>query len=253
MKEYPYLRVLTNLSSEIIKQYSNTDKDYSDKDSYVVNAFLSLGEIESVFEQLEQSPHFLSNFKLTKSLKENGISRFNHIIYHIESHLFRATGILDRMLIHINVVLNIGLSPENCRTYYLLTDDKGKEGKYAPNIKNKSAELFQSLLELRNYVNRYRELRNMISHQKRYASASLKKAEMYHIVQQGEDHNGPFAAGNYDHFIKLEMDRAVRQYKTQMLDFNSGTRKLLDKIFMFLQEVWHREYALIEKHGKEAL
>jgi|GEM_PF-4077463 len=250
MKEYPYLRVLPNLGSEIIKEYSKTDKDYSDKDSYVVNTLLSLGEIESVFEQLEQSPHFLSNFRLTKSLKENGIGRFNHIIYHIESHLFRATGILDRMLIHINVVLNIGLSPEKCRTYYLLTDDRGKEGKYAANIKDKSPELFQSMIELRNYVDKYRELRNIISHQKRYASSSLKDVETYHILQQGEDDDGPFGSGKYDHFIKLQMDRAVKEYKTQMLDFNKGIRTLLDNIFILLEEIWHNKYAIIE--GKQS-
>jgi hypothetical protein len=219
---------------------SNVQIAYTEKEDYIVNTLLSLGEIETVYEQLEQSPYFLSNFRQTKPLKKKGITRFNHIIYHIESHLFRATGILDRMLIHINIVFKIGLIPEKCKTYYLLIDKKGKEGKYSSSIKNKCPGLFDNLIELMNAVDKYRELRNLISHEKRYQSEYLKHVEMYHILQQGEC-TSEFNTGYYKYHVKRETDQAVATYKNQMLNFNEEIRNLLDKIYLKLEKNWKIE------------
>lgn len=251
MKEIPFQRHLTNIASKIIQKHTKNNQGaltgasekeikYSKEENYVVRTLLSLGEIEFVFEQLEQAPYFLSNFRHTKSLKEVGINRFHHIIYHIESHLFRATGILDRMMIHLNEVFKLGLSPEKCKAHNLLMNRNGKEGKYAKEIKNRNPKLFSTLINLMNLIDRFRDIRNEISHQSRYRSERLKYVEMYHILQQeGEEE---FLKPAFKTQIKKETDKAVNSYKKHMLKLNSEIRKLLDETYGYLESIWKEEY-----------
>lgn len=251
LKETPFQRHLTSIASRIIQKHTKNNKGalieesekaikYSKKENYVVSILLSLGEIEFVFEQLEQAPYFLSNFRHTKSLREAGINRFHYIIYHIESHLFRATGILDRMMILLNEIFKLGLSPEKCKAHNLLMDRKGKEGKYAKEIKNRNPKLFSTLINLMNLIDGFRDIRNEISHQSRYRSDRLKPIEMYHILQQeGEEE---FLKPPFKSLIKKETDKAVNSYKIYMLKSNSEIRKLLDEIYGYLEVIWEEEY-----------
>lgn len=247
MKEIPFQRHLTNLASKIIQKHtkaligeSEEEIKYSKKENYVVKTLLSLAEIEFVFEQLEQTPHFLSNFRHTKTLKEVRINRFHHIIYHIESHLFRTTGILDRMMIHLNEVFKFGLSQEKCKAHNLLMNRKGKEGKYAKEIRNKNPKLYSTLINLMNLIDRFRDIRNEISHQSRYRSERLMYVEMYHIFQQRGEVE--FLKTPFKNHIKKETDKSVDSYKKHMLNLNSEIRELLDEIYSYLEVVWKEEY-----------
>lgn len=258
MREIPFLRHLTNLASSIIQKYSDENKDflksnepilYNRDEAYVVNSLLSLGEVETVFDQLEQSPYFLSNFRITDSLKKEGINRFHHIVYHIESHLFRAAGILDRLFIHINTVLNIGLTPEECKPYNLLVTLKGKEGKYNKQIKQYGSDLNDELINMLNSVNKLRDLRNFISHQGRYQSEHFKHIEMYYILLASEGPN-EYKEGRYKYFYKSKTDNAIKRSKTEMLTFNNEIRLQLDFIYSRIEEIWKVEY---EKLRTDAL
>jgi len=249
MKEGPFLRRLTNLSSVIIQKYHQPDQDwqlqqaaaaYSQKEQYTVDALLALGEIETVYDQLEQSPYFLANFRQTQALKSKGIARFDHIIYHIESHLFRATGILDRMLLLINCIFELQLPPEKAKAYNILTDKKGNEGKYASVMKSFDSTLYNNLLDLLKVIDKHRDARNEISHQKRYNNKKLNTIEMFHILQTS--HNPDFTERHYLYFAKQEADKVVKVYKEKMLKFNNKIRSLIDAIYTGLENRWVTEY-----------
>lgn len=251
MKKHTFIQYLTNHASVIVQKYSALDEirkesnlkdNYTPKESYVVESLLSLGEVETVYQQLEQSPYFLANFRSSKILKEKGITRFDHIIYHIESHLFRATGIFDRLLIHVNVVFKFGLLPEDCKSHNILINKKGKEGRYCPQIRGEDIELYSRLLDLMNLVNTYRNLRNEISHQKRYESGTLRDVEIYNVLQTTEPSHHGFDINRYAAFIKTRFDKTADFYKKEMLGFNDKVRKLLDIIYSRLQMKWDNEY-----------
>lgn len=252
MRESSFSQSLATKTSLIIQKYIPIDElsfnkndnrkiSYTNEELYVVNSLMTLGEVESVYRQLEQSPHLLANFRRTKSLERNSITRFDHIIYHIESHFFRATGILDRLLIHINVVFKLGLNSKKCKPSTILQNQNGQEGKYAISIKEYSLDLYNNLIQLLGLINTFRVKRNEISHEKRYSSDKLHYIEMFNLLTSNETTKSDFVG--YKFLIKRETDKAVTTYKNRMLDFNLSVKKLLDPIFVQIENKWIEEYS----------
>ena len=174
IENIPFKEKLTNLASEIISKelkhsgYLLDEKSnlkQSSKDEFVIKSFLAIGEIEITIQQLNQSPIYISNFRQTKKIAENKVTRFDHTIYHIESYLFRITGVMDRILILINIIFDLNLKPEQCKPHNFLLDYKNKEGKYAQILKKKKPELFLELNLLLFVIDEFREIRNEITHQ----------------------------------------------------------------------------------------
>ena len=96
MKENDFSKTMSKFAREIHKKIpisdiiNDTVKPLSSiKDKYIIDCFLAFGRVETCMEQLQHSPLFLSNFRSTESLKKNNITRFDHIIYHIESYYLR--------------------------------------------------------------------------------------------------------------------------------------------------------------------
>ena len=242
MKQITFKQKLASKGSEIALEKSNgklfTDVKLktTDKENYAIDTFLALAEIETVFEQLEQTPYFLSNFRQTKTLKKREITRFNHIIYHIESFLFRTTGIIDRMLLLLNVIFETKLPPEKCKQPNFLLNKNGKNGKYAHIIIKRDSELFLELNLFATLIQDFRNIRNEITHQKRFNSKDLKNIEMFHLVMQNAEMK------KYKYQIKDETDKVVFTYKNWMLDFNKKIKIHLDKIYEHLDIIWTEEY-----------
>jgi hypothetical protein len=245
LKKETFKNKLNNLASKFINENLDSTKgkipvengqETTPKIDYLIESFLALAEIETIFEQLEQTPYFLSNFRQTKKLKEKGISRFNHIIYHIESYLFRITGIMDRMMILLNIIFETNLVPEKCKPYNFLLDKKGKEGKYAEIIKKGDPELFLELNLLGFLIQDFRKLRNEIAHQKRFNSKDLRDIELFNIVESDVE------IDNFKYLVKRETDKTVSEYKRKMLGANEKIRIHLEKIYECLDFIWSEAY-----------
>jgi hypothetical protein len=202
------------------------------KDKYFVDCFLAFGRVETCMEQLQQSPLFLSNFRSTESLKKNNITRFDHIIYHIESYFFRLTGLLDRLLILTNFCLELGLTNINCKPNVLINNLKGKEGKQAPRIKKISPNLLTQLIKLNNIINDFREIRNEIAHEKRYIPDYLKYIEMLDISYRSE--KDTIKKNEIKKASKKAFDYLVTFEKNKMTDLND---EIIKQILMIYNEM----------------
>ncbi|MGY5353549.1 Cthe_2314 family HEPN domain-containing protein [Wenyingzhuangia sp. IMCC45467] len=235
MKEITFKKKLGNLSSEFI--IKNDDKyKPTNKDNFLIESFLAVAEIDIVLEQLYQTPYFLSSFRQTEKLKKNGIYRFEHIIYHIENYLFRTTGIMDRLLIFLNILLETNLKPRDCKPYNFLINKNGTEGKCAEKIKLKSPELFFELNLLNSFIDTFREIRNEITHQKRFNTEDLKKIELLNIVSKDS------TISNEKYTLKRETDKIVFKYRDLMLKNNNEIEIQLNKIYKILDLVWSEVY-----------
>jgi hypothetical protein len=169
-------------------------------------------------EQLTQTTVFLSNFRSTPQLKEHGISRYDHIVYHLENFLVRITGTFDRRLILVNVALDLGNEPEDCR-YSLIKKNRHVTGTEVPS----------PLAEINRIVKPYRELRNIVAHRKRYSEDRLRTLEMFHLVGKVDPDE------KWDHVVKLEADRAVSEKKREMDVSIRMLQAAVSKLFNVLQ------------------
>lgn len=241
---------LTKLASDIIsKELENSKSLFSDrkdikttvKEDYVIKTLLAINEIDITIEQLKQSTIFISHFRQTKKLTDNKITRFDHTIYHIETFLFRTTGVLDRILILQNIILDLKLEPEKCKpNNFLLNLNNKKDGKYAPILKKRSPELFLELSLLFMIINDYREIRNEITHQKRFKSEDLKTIEMFDIVQR--EGNNELNNPNFKYKIKHATDLIISKYKRNMISLNDKIQNHILEIYRYSENIWEEEY-----------
>jgi hypothetical protein len=207
-------------------------------EQYLKDSFLALGEVDVLLIQLNHSAILLANFRSTKALKKNKISRYDYIVYHIEGYLLRVTGILDRVLILVNIVLNLKIKHYKCKASYMLVDDNKKSG-IAGVIKDIDAKLFNELLSLSAYIDMFREDRNQIAHSKRISYQDLSHIEAYCIVSH-DDVTGEFT--KWAHLFKREADKKVMEYKNDFIKCSDKINSLLQPIFASLENHFNLYY-----------
>ncbi|WP_426324364.1 Cthe_2314 family HEPN domain-containing protein [Pedobacter sp. R-06] len=144
---------------------------------YLRSCLLALSEVEEFVLQLYQSVIYLSGFRTNQAVREARITRYHHIVYHIEGHLLRTTGILDRLLILVNEILELGISEHNCKANQMLYIRKSIKASHAMHI-NYYPGLFGSLVSVMEQIELLREDRNMVAHQKGINYDDLRKIQV---------------------------------------------------------------------------
>jgi hypothetical protein len=179
-------------------------------EKYISDCFQSIAEIESLLSQLEYSAVFVSSFRKTPAIIKHNISRYDYILYHIEVYLLKVTGIMDRLLIAVNVILQLNLDVMQCKAGLMLKSQKGNKGVHANRIETLAPGLSNDLIKLLDYINLFRDDRNIIAHSERISYEDLRQIEMYHVVIQNSDE---------EKFIKMKpllkqmTDKKALEYK----------------------------------------
>ncbi|WP_316819119.1 Cthe_2314 family HEPN domain-containing protein [Pedobacter nyackensis] len=247
MNENPLIKHFTSLASDLIK---NTDsgkrsengfhpnRELFKHEKYFYDCFQGMGTIHTLMRQLDQSAVFFANFRSTKSMKKLDINRFDHMVYHLESYVLRITGILDRLLIFVNQVIGLGLEDASCKPHMMLTGKNGKIGPVTSRVKAIGG-LFESLVSVRSFVDKYREQRNEVAHSNRWEAQDMRRIEMLHIVlSKTEDPE----ILEREFIIKRETDLKMWEYKAQMINSTEKLKTLVADVFAILLVCFDDKY-----------
>lgn len=238
--EDSFLQRLTNSVSPVLELDTSKkpSKGFHPKrplttaEQYLINTFKAFAELEGLASQLDLAAIFLTSYRNTATLKKNSITRYDYLNYHIEGHLLRVTGIMDRLLIAVNVVLEMGLSNYKCKPIFMLIS-KGKKTKLADQL-DVLPNLYDELCKLSTFIDRFREDRNTIAHAERVTYENLQLVEMLSIVTQDRH---PMIE-HYDvmkEHLKLEGDKRSQEFKKAMLETNEHIRSLLAPLYILLE------------------
>ncbi|MGA2140594.1 MAG: Cthe_2314 family HEPN domain-containing protein [Verrucomicrobiia bacterium] len=144
-------------------------------EEYIRSVLVSAGEVVGICEQLEQAAAFLMNYRATPAAKKEGVTRYRHIIYHLEGYLVRTTTVFDRSLILANDVLRLGNPPRNCRRNVILN-----------NSYVKGTVVAESLTLMEKAIDRFKPTRNLVSHRAGYSDAELHRLGIFYFVVQAK-------------------------------------------------------------------
>ncbi|WP_295790639.1 Cthe_2314 family HEPN domain-containing protein [Mucilaginibacter sp.] len=248
-----FLQKLTNLAAELIKLDTikkpslgfHPSRPLHRHERYLNDCFLALGEIDSVVKQLNYSAIFLANFRNTPTLKKNKISRYEYMVYHIEGYLFRVTGVMDRLLLLVNIILELGLEQKECKASEILINKKGKRGKFSNDIENAIPDLLEALIKILTYINNFRDDRNTIAHSQKINYKDLRQIEGFHLALQN-DITGELE--KHKHLIKLKTDRKVLEYKKDFIDCTDKIVQLLIPVYELLSICFENRYELMKSN-----
>jgi len=239
MENHAFMDKMTTMGSKLIRDTDtfkrstpgfSPDRELFRHEEYFYDCYLALAEIYTILRQLDQSAVFLANFRSSKALKEAKITRFEHIIYHLESHLLRMTGVLDRLLILVNKVLRLGLEDVSCKSHNMLVSKDNKKAKLAPKIEA-IAGLFDALLEVSTFMDQFRDDRNSVAHSKRLNFDDLRRIEMYHVVF-GDTTDPEIKKRLF--IVKRETDIKVWDYKADIIKSNNSLKNLVGNVYDIL-------------------
>jgi len=249
MAEDSFLQYLSRLSLPMIEDQSlvREARDGFDpkrplklSEEYLRDTSLALSEVEMLMKQLKQATLYLSSYRSIPAFKKNEITRYDHIIYHLEMHLFKTTSVLDRLMILTNIILELGDTQKNCKASVFLFPKNGKK-EYRDKIDSYTG-LYRALVKVAVCIEPYREDRNMIAHHKNIDYKELRPVEMYSLLlrlDRGEDKD---FISNFKVLAKTETDRTVAQLKKSLEIFNDDLKVLLDEVYSILRTIFTQRF-----------
>lgn len=247
MDENELVTRLTLLASELIQTTDSgkrsehgfqPNRTLTKYEQYFYDCFQGMGEVHTLMRQLDQTAIFFANFRSIKSMKAQDITRYDHMVYHLESYVLRVTGILDRLLIFVNQVLCLGMEEASCKPHMMLSGKNGKKGPVTPRVEAVDG-LFTALDSVRTFVDQFREQRNEVAHSRRWEALDMRRIEMFHIVLSKTDDPEILMR---EFIIKRETDLKMWEYKAQMLNNTRQLKKLVADVFAILLVCFEEKY-----------
>ena len=224
--------ILQKLITNGGEDYSINQSDLTDKEKYIYEVTQQIIQLDDIFNQLELSITFLSNFRSTDKLKIKDITRADHIKYHIENYIIRIVGTYDRSLILTNEVFRLGNIPRNCTQNIILQ-----------NTKIKDTATFTILKEIEKFVQNFREERNLIIHRGIYSTKQLRSLELLYKSPLILDKDVVPKS-----LPKFLADKYVKNIKENTSKFNKKLFYLFSKLYKELEIQFNKELFLLKEH-----
>ena len=178
-------------------------RDLSVDEDYARRVFFSATAVTDNLNQIKQAGLFLSGFRTSARLKAHGVTRLDHIVYHIENFFLRTTGCLDRCLVLVNDAMDLGLEPEDC-SYRLVRS-----------ISHVRRSPVQGVLgQINAVVKPYKDQRNLVAHREKHTDSELRDVELFNFVLKHEPddlkyHHFKFRADQYVAAKQGEIERVA--------------------------------------------
>ena len=215
--------LLTDSSPNIDAPYKRLPDEY---EFYVLRVGSSLASLLHLCQQLDHTLYYMSNCRITQSMKKAGIDRPDHLLYNIENYLIRTQMLYDRILQLVNAVVHLCNSRENC------TDKVISE-----NVKVKETDLPRLLKSMKKRLVPYKNVRNKIIHQESYNDDNLQRLSFIsRSLLSSSDlvRTNPELANEVPEFVNIRTRNVARAKKSEYARFNT---KLFEELLTFLNEV----------------
>lgn len=219
-----------------IEHEKNGEKivEYTERDSYILNVMYSIVEIERWFEQLENSVIYIEHGKLTKNLKEKGITREEDLRSKIENYLIRLESIYDRVLILTNWIFDLGYDYRMI-SHFNVTN----------NMHVRESGFNEALLAFRKITKQYKELRNSIIHHNSFSDEMfgyLKYFALFETLSGGNPEKfKDFTKG----FKSSEVAEVIIQDKAEEFSMlNEKIKEGILELFDFLEPVYDQKLSM---------
>lgn len=209
-------------------------------EEYGRRTLLSAGELLSVCEQMALATEFLSGYRQRKHVEGDPITRFDHIVYHLENHLIRSTSVADRSLLLTNMVMRLGLAEEDCR-FRTITRNEHVAG----------SKIDKALRALDKLLTPTRQLRNVVIHKRKHSEEQFAMIEQFYVLQKIElRHRTPDAVTKrYQVGFKTLTDAMVAEKKKTLAAANVQIFSAIQQLFAALEPAFIRRHTLLKNAG----
>lgn len=180
-------------------------------EAYLSNCGYCTAQLLSHLEKIELIGIFISDGTMSQKLKKNNITRNKVLVYNIENFIVTTRGLIDRLVILIDAILNLG-NDSQFISYNLI-----KENSHVQKLK-----LDVHLKKLKKICEEYHYPRNQIIHQSQFVTDDIRRLEMYSLLSENQKINGikdekyRFKTRFGERRIRAEWTKKVQQFTEQI-------------------------------------
>lgn len=208
-------------------------------EEYARRSLVSASELLIVCDQMSYAVEFLSGFRLRNMPSGDLITHHDYIVYHLENHLIRTGSVLDRVLLLVNIIFQLGVPEKECR-FSVIADNEHVA----------STPTADALRAIQKTIAPYQGQRNLVIHRRRLSDANLTPLELYSAFQKSESTvSDDDVTENLFHFYKTEADRFVKTKKEELWEFNSEAFLAVFKLLQTLEPIFDLNHASLQSDG----
>ncbi len=216
--------LLADSTPENVKPSFKRDPD--EREFYILRVGSRLAGLLHLCLQLDQALLYMSNLRITQSMKNARIDRPSHLTYSIENYLIRTKMLYDRVLQLVNAVEHLCNSDENC-THEIIIE----------NLKVKQTRLPVLLRSLKKHLRKYTYPRNQIIHVRSYTDDNLRRLTLMSLNLSSNSkliNSNPDLVNDISGFVNYMAGNFVRDKKLEYTRFNT---KLFKEVVIILDEL----------------
>lgn len=203
------------------------------EEKYAISVFLAISEVYQTLQKLNQAIIYLTNYRVTPSLKKEGINRFSHIEYHLENYFIRTQSVYDKMLVVLNEVFRLGNAEENCIPKTIFTDSRLQGNR-----------IISLMKDLRKILNKFRGPRDEIIHRIRYYRED-KLARVGNLYIIGESDIKSISPADFKIMRTIITNEYLKNKKRELNKTNNAILNIIEKIFDEVVIEFDKQYPLL--------
>ena len=196
----------------------------SSREKFIIESFRLMHEILLKIEVLNYFPVFLNSYP-KRPLWEKTFSHSDYLKYHTEIYLSNVVGILDRCLLFVNLIYNLGLK-ENFVKYELIISNKHIIGETVKKV----LKLINEFLEKTNI----KLLRNITQHRVRFSNEKLDEISTDELILRSAPKLNPKERYVFNLVVKMNLRSYIGEKKKEAKEINGHVVKLCDGFFLSL-------------------
>lgn len=195
---------------------------------YLLRIGNALARLLTECNQLEHGVLLMSVYRDSAALREAGVNRVNHLIYHVESYIVRTQIVYDRALRLVDRFFHLGNKDSELRHQTIVS-----------NFRVKNTTIPSALKALSKHLRKYADDRHEIVHRGNFQDEELDNLEMFALLEASGQ---PDPELNSLPELRKERTREfIRSKKHEYQQFNTQTYKLVGNIFSECEKLYEQE------------
>lgn len=209
--------------TDVVKIQPIYNREPNEHEFFMLSVARTMSYLLSCCEQLEQIPVMLKTHRQTNTLQKADITRPHLISYHLENHLIRMEGLMDRLLKLLDATFHLMNDPSQCRWQTISRNRKIQASTLLPHLKS-----------LRRMLDRHSAQRNDVVHHHSLMDDDLRRIEMFELLVRWKEVDGVIPVDHLPDLIKESTADFLRSKTGEIEALNEelsvGLLKVLDEL-----------------------
>lgn len=219
------LKVLNDSVPLMRHSFEVTDYERGTKERYIAEVGYCVGQVLNQIERIDQAGILVNSYPRIKAWNAR-YGRFEYFQYHLEQYFIAIAGLVDRLLLLINQLYELGINEEDVR-YTNVTNELQKQG---------HEDILASMRALQKSLNGIKKSKNNYTHSVRFWEKELWQIGLYEFSLKNNITPDPKG------YLKEDLKFDLKLYRMRKMDAILKNELALHNILSSIYDMFNKSY-----------